>query len=333
MATISDIAKKTGFSRTTVSRALNSSKLLNEKTRKKILKAIKELNYSPSLLAQGMRRQKTNSFGVFIPEFKNYYYAELLQYIEIEAIKKGYLAIICTADKDPKREKEYVNQLLSRRVDGFIFCWYRGVHGYKNYLSEIVEQVPVVLLDQLVEDIPVTSIYSDGYQGMKDVTHYLIKKGHTRFSIITTLASSSYSAVNYRFEGFLSALQESNIALESKMVEKCVYGIEEGYEAAKRLLKRGMPHVIITEDDLNAAGVIRYLHERKISVPQEIAVTGFDNISLSRYTIPQITTVAQPIQTIAREAITQLVNNIENKVVENKKIIFPTELIIRESTG
>ncbi len=332
MANISDVANLAGVSRTTVSRVLNDYKPVNEKTRQKVIRAVETLNYRPSAIARGMRLQQTKSFAVFIPDFANLYYSELLNYLEKAARAKGYLAIICTTEMDPVWEKEYVDKLLQRQVDGIIFCWYRNVGGYESYLVDILKKVPVVVLDQPVENLPVTSIHSDGFQGMKDVTNYLIRKGHTRFAFMKSVDEES--AIRYRYEGFLSALQDNGLSIDDDLIIQGGYSVESGYNAAKKLLETEKPFTaLVTEDDLSAIGSIECFHEEHIRVPEQVAVTGFDNIVLSRFVTPRITTISQPIPAIAEKAVEEIVDAIESGKRQNKRIVFPVELIIRESTG
>jgi DNA-binding LacI/PurR family transcriptional regulator len=332
MATIFDVAKKAGVSRTTVSRVLNKSPLVNEQTRMAVLKTIKELEYIPNILARSMRTLKTKSFAVLIPEFTNLYYSELLKYIEIEARKKGYLAVVCTTEIDPELEREYVLQLLRRNVDGFIFCWYRSAGEYREYLRDIAKDVPVVLLDQPAGGLPITSVYTDGYKGIEDITTYIIKKGRRKLGVIKNLGT--FTVNRNRFRGFLTAVEKNRLRIEDCLVEESDYSMEGGYAAAERMLTRGFPTAIIAMDDTVAIGAMEYLiNEKKLSVPEDIAVSGFDNISLSRMTSPPLTTVSQPIERIAAEAASHLIKRIENKKVKNREIVLPLELKIRASTG
>ena len=135
MATIGDVAKKAGVSLTTVSRVLNDFSPVNKETRKKVLEAIKALDYSPSVFARGLRGQKTKSIAVLIPDFRSYWYSEVLCHIESGAREKGYLAIICTIEVDPERETEYINDLINRQVDGILLCVYKESDERKKYLK------------------------------------------------------------------------------------------------------------------------------------------------------------------------------------------------------
>lgn len=331
MSTILDVARLAGVSRTTVSRVLNNSHLVNREMRKRVLKTIRELNYRPSFLAQGMRLKRTNSFAILIPDFTNLYYSELVNYIEVEARKRGYLAIACTTEVDHEREREYVGQLLRRHIDGLIFCWYRGVNEEKSYLEELARRVSVVLLDQPAEGLPITSIYTDGHGGMRKITNYLIGKGHRKFAYIR--GPIFCPAIQDRYRGFAAALAEHGLELESDLLGEGDFTIEGGYRAARRLLGRKKPTAVVTDDDLAAIGVLECCREKRLKVPEDLAVTGFDNILISAHITPMLTTVAQPIREIAEAATSELVSRIENKAAEGRTIVFPPRLVIRESSG
>ena len=164
MPTIFDVARRAGVSKTTVSRVLNHPELVNEETKRRVRGIMEELSYTPSILAQGMRAQRTKSFGVVIPDFKNLYYAEFLEHVEIAARHHGYIAIICSTDIDPDREREYITKLIMRQVDGLIMCWYKSVTANRDFLVKLAKKLPVVIMDQPSQGLPVSSVYTDGYQ-------------------------------------------------------------------------------------------------------------------------------------------------------------------------
>lgn len=331
MANIHDVAERAGVSITTVSRVLHNFSPVNTETRKKVLEAIEELNYRPSIIAQGMRGQKTRSIGVLIPEFTSYYYSELINYIEIEARLHGYLAIVCTTGTDPEREKEYSDDLVRRQVDGLILCWYRGGEGRIQHLREILRRIPIVVMDQPEADFPASAVYTDGYKGIKKITNAFIREGHKNIAMIKDL--KHYSANESRFQGYIDALKSNNMEASDNLIEESAIDVESGYNTAKRLLAKSTPSAIIAIDDLTAIGTLQYCNDQKIAVPEEISITGFDDISLARFVSPRLTTIAQPVKKMAQCATKRIINKIKHRNWDNKNFVFEPEIILRESTN
>jgi LacI family transcriptional regulator len=330
MATISDVAVKAGVSKATVSRVLNNTAVVNKKTRIRVLKAIEELNYTPSFLAKGMRRKKTSTFGIIIPDFRNLYYSELLKSLEDEARKHDYIAIICTGEMNAEREREYIEYLLSRQVEGLILCCYVNIMENKAYIQHIARKIPIIVMDQPSVGLPLSSAYADGYKGFRKLLSYLIEKGHRKIGMIRSM--HRYPCSESRFIGYKDTLEEHGIVVDQNLIEESEFTAAGGYDAAKRLLGRSKPTAIVGVNDLIAIGVLKYVREMGYSVPGDIAIAGFDNIALSSLVSPQLTTVNIPVEQVAEEAITQLVRKIKNPRSRNRDIVIDTELVIRQST-
>jgi len=331
MPTISDVARMAKVSKTTVSRVLNQPELVNKSTRMKVLNVIKTLNYSPSMLARGMRGQKTRTFGVVIPDFKNLFYAEFLEHVESAARQHGYISVVCSTEVNPEREKEYIDELLRRQVDGLILCWYRSVVKNKSFLIELAKKLPVVIMDQPSCDLPVSAVYTDGFKGIKKLTNFFIQLGHKKIGIIRSL--EKYPVGNKRFEGYASALKENGMAVDYSLVQESEWNPSAAIEATSRLLKRNRPTAIIAVTDLMAMGVLKCLVDKGFSIPGDIAIGGFDDISFSSLISPGLTTIAQPIDKMAWEATDQLIKRIENRRIRNRDIVLENRLIVRESSG
>ena len=330
MATISDVAREAHVSKATVSRVLNSPAVVNEQTRKRVLEAMVSLNYTPSYLATGMRRKKTSTFGIIIPDFRNPYYSELLKALEEEARKHKYIALICTGEMDAEREREYIRYLLGRQVEGIILCCYVTVMENKSFIQSIAKRVPIIVMDQPSLGLPLSSAYSDGYKGFCKLVTYLIEKGHRRIGMIRSL--HKYPCSESRFVGYRDTLKKHGIALDPDIVEESEFTAAGGYEAAKRILARSTPTAIIGVNDVLAIGAMKYIREKGYEVPGDIAVAGHDNIALSSLVSPQLTTVNIPVERIAEEALTQLIRKIQNPRSRNKDIVVETQLVIRQST-
>ena len=329
MATIIDVAARAGVSTTTVSRVLNNYLPVNTLTKKKVMEAMEELGYHPSSLAQGMRTQRTRTIGILIPTYRNYWYADLLNFIELEARAAGYLPIVCTTEQEPGGS-EHVNTLLRRQVDGIILCWYHGVMTDQKYLARIVRETPFVIMDQPADGLPVSSVYTDGYTGVKQLVAALIDGGHRRIGIIKYLAENSTS--ENRFQGYCDALEEHGIGRDARLIAQSDYSTDGGREAAGRLLMKSSPTAIVTVGDDMAIGALRYCYEHGIGVPGDISVSGFDDIPIARIVTPSLTTVAQPIKLMAETATRQVIRHIEHPSARRQEFVFETSLVYREST-
>jgi LacI family transcriptional regulator len=330
MATISDVAVKAGVSEATVSRVLNNTAVVNKATRQRVLDAIDKLNYTPSFLAKGMRRKKTSTFGIIIPDFRNLYYSELLKAIEDEARIHEYIAIICTGEMNAEREREYIEYLMSRQIEGLVLCCYVNIIENKSYIQNVARKVPIIVMDQPSGNLPISAAYADGYKGFKKLVSYLIGKGHREIGMIRSL--HRYPCSESRYIGYEDTLKENDIRIHQNLIEESEFTAAGGYDAAKRLLAKSKPTSIVAVNDLIASGALKYVLEKGYSVPADIAIAGFDNIALSSLVSPQLTTVNIPVEKIAHEAINQLVRKIQNQRSRNRDIVIETKLIIRQST-
>ncbi len=330
MATIADVARKAGVSTTTVSRVINRFSPVNAETKRRVLATMEELDYSPSVIARGMRGQKTKSIGIVIPDFRSYWYSELLNYVEIEARRHDHLAIACSTEIDPARELEYLNDLLSRQVDGLILCWFRSSPEQQSFLKALVKRTPLVIMDQPASGLNASSVYTDGYAGVKRITRALLHQGHDRIAII--VADRRYSEIERRYHGYLDAFRDHGLTVDSRLVVEQEIGFNPGYDGARKLFARQRPTAVVTVDDVTAIGVLQYCHDNGIRVPEQVSVTGFDNILMSQFVTPRLTTIAQPLEELARSAVDQLMRKIANPRARSQHVVFEPMVVLREST-
>ncbi len=332
MATIKDVAKLAGVSVTTVSRAFNNTAPVNEKTKERIMQAIEELNYTPSIIAQGMRTKKSKTIGVIIPDYLNPFYHVLFKYVENEARQEGYHVIISSTGEDTTDEDNYINDLVNRNVDGIIVCSYKGQQETIEKLIKISKKIPVVFLDNLQAKRQTNAIYVDGYTGIKRITEHLIQLGHREIAFIKSL--ERYNVANDRYQGYLDAMKKAGLNVKKELVYEGNYHIESGCQAAKYFLenKRISLTAIVSSTDLMALGVMNYLKSQGYQIPQDIAVAGFDDIYMSKLTTPPLTTYKQPIKDIAKKAVKLILHQLNHPKTEKKQIKLEGELVIRRST-
>lgn len=332
MANIKDVAKQAGVSITTVSRVINNIDPVNPDTRLAVQQAMEALNYVPNQLARGMRTKKTHTIGIIIPEFINSFYHELFQYIEEEASSIGYTVLVCSNREHSSQGIDQIRDLISRRIDGIILCTYRGDKEMITYLEEAAKDIPVIFLDNLGHDYQVHTIYTDGFSAMEDMVCHLSGLGHKNIAFIKGL--DQYPVANDRFAGFKSGVEKEGLKVDKKYIFRGDYSIESGYRGTQYFLEESskLPDAIVAASDLMAIGVMNYLLFRGIRIPQDIALAGYDDISLSRLMVPSLTTIAQPIGEIAKKAIDLIVNSHDRRDGKKGSCILKGELKIRHST-
>ncbi|VBB06596.1 laci bacterial regulatory protein hth signature [Lucifera butyrica] len=332
MATIKDVARQAGVSVTTVSRVLNETAPVNEKTKKNVLKVIEELRYSPSMMAQGMRTKKSKTLGIIIPDYINSFYYELFKDLEDAARKHGYNILVTSIGEGTQDKTAYLSDLVNRNVDGLVVCTYQGDKASIEYLLKLAETLPVVFIDHLNLDKPVNTVYTDGYAGIKKIVQHLYQLGHREMAYITSIPR--YKVNNDRYQGFADALREYGLPLRPELVYEGNYHIESGYEAARHFFTAApvRPTAIVSATDLMAIGAINYLKSMGLKIPEDVAVTGFDDIHMSRWISPPVTTCRQPLAAMAEQAVELFLHRSRHPHAKVKRIIFEGELMIRRST-
>lgn len=334
MATIKDIAKVTGFSVTTVSRALNDFSDVNEKTKIKIKEAAKQLNYSPNALARSLVMNKTKTIGLLVSgltrdSVKDNFTYEVMCGINDYVGQIGYDLIVFNTNTSKQKEKSYIQLCRERMVEGVII---QGIRTDDLYLQEIIESdIPCVLLDIPFVTDTVGYITTDNIQGAQQAVEHLIALGHNKIAMINGYDEAVVSKL--RFEGYKTALEDAGIPLNTDLVKDGQWKELVSYSRAKNLLIKN-PDItgIFCASDLMALGVLKAAKELNIQVPNELSVIGYDDIVLASYTNPALTTVAQDKYQMGYEATKLLINILEGKA-DKHYTMLESELIIRESTA
>lgn len=324
---IKDVAEHAGVSPTTVSRVLNNRGYLSEQTRLKVDKAMIELNYVPNDLARSLYTNKTNLIGFVFPSTANSFYGELIARMENICFELGYKVLLCNSSNQPEKEELYVAMLLRNQVDGII----SGAHnrGLKDYQRS---NLPVLGIDRYLSDsIPVVS--SDNYQGGWLATELLVQKGCTSIIHINGPRELETPA-NKRRDAYEDVLKEAGIPhltyeIPARASEQQILLL------IKRLFDEN-PDVdgIFASDDHLAARVLTEAKRRKISVPECLKVVGYDGTESMRTILPELTTIQQPLDLIAKKAVHTLIQEIEGqyKLVDTKEFVFPVKLIEGQTT-
>jgi len=329
MNTIKDVAKKANTSITTVSRVLNDSPhSVNPRTREKVLKAVRELNYRPNILARGLVKKESRTIGVIVPDISNSYYSEITHGIEDIANKNGYTVIICNTNRLASKALSYIKVLEERRVDGIIFAG--GTDGKKLLESELKKQkTRVILIGNHGIDFP--SVQIDNTDGASKAISYLIEQGHKNIGFIKGPPKSITS--RERLNGYKKAMKDNGLPVKEELIVSGNFTSQSGYEATRLLLcQKTKPTAVFCVNDQMAIGSIKALRESGYLIPDNISVVGFDDIELASYIRPSLTTVSVPMYRLGQMAMSGLLNIIQEKGVE-RKVTLQTRLIIRESSG
>lgn len=318
--TIKRIAELANVSTATVSKVLSGKdQYISEPTRQRILEIVDEEGYIPNGIAKSLKMKRTKTIGIIMPDVMNLFFSELARGAEDEAEKKGYSVILCNTDNKESKEEKYLNILQEKMVDGIIMT--SAERSINKSINKI--RIPMVLVDRDIDtDKKVGRITVDNKKGIYDGVKFLIKKGCTNIGFISGTKENMLSS--QRLMGYESALNEHSMDLVEDNIYLESYSIESGYKGTLALLEKGNIDGISCGNDLIAIGAIRALKEMELRVPEDVKVMGFDDISISKFMDPPLTTIKQPIYEIGRESVKMLINIIEKKESSLIKVLNTT---------
>lgn len=331
--TLKKLAQILDLSTSTISRALNDHPDISEETRTKVKNLAHSMNYVPNIFAKGFRNHKTNIIGVVVPNITHYFTTTMVRGILEEAAVRGYRVIISESNNDVEKQTEMLNTMMQFGVDGILASLTKMTRNVDMVLQTL-NKLPLILFDKVSNKIPCTQVTINDEEAAYDAIEHLINIGKKRIAIIKE-REFSYTSEK-RYAGYLRALKEHNIIVDDKLVISVDdISLEQGKRMTNLLLSiKNRPDAIFAITDSAAVGVIQTLKKFSIKIPEDIAVIGFSNSRLSTVIEPKLTTVDQPGETIGRNAIKYLIDEIENKTqtVSNKMIEIKGTLIIRDST-
>lgn len=329
--TIYDVAEKAGVSIATVSKVINKTGKIGDKTKQKVNRIMKEINYQPSMVASALTGKRTNTIGLLIPDIANPFFAELARHIEDRGQEEGFNVVMCNTDDDPDKEAQYLQWLRQKSVDGIILA--TGVQTELT-LKELTEQkLPFALIARDLPSLAVDTVLIDDYLGGYQATSHLIECGYKEILSVTT-NQESYSE-RERLRGYHQALADAGLPFKEELILKCKSTIEAGYETIQTYLKKSNkenPKAVFAFNDLIAIGIINGARDSGLKVPEELAVVGFDNTILATVSTPPLTTVAQPIADMGIQVINLLVESMREEQRSKRRIVLTPELVIRGTT-
>jgi len=344
MITIYEIAKLAKVSPATVSRALRNSPKISTKTKEKIWKIAKELDYVPNITARELSSQKTTTVGFVYPSIGKTSMDSILQGVEDSVAKKEFRLLSFNSRENLKLEYEYLKFLHEKRVEGILLVPVITDEGNNlPYLKSLIKNnVPVVMVDRYFPEFATDCVTSDNFAGTYEAVAHLIKLGHRRIGYIS--GQKYLTSVHERLEGYKKALQDHGIEYRKELVKETtprpVLSVEESYRAAKEFLDmKNRPTAIFTYNEIATVGALKAIREHNINVPEELSFVGFDEVTMISHIFMPLTAVKQQTYKMGQIGVRMLVERIEH--LHEKKKEFPeirhvsvkTELLIRDSCG
>ncbi|MCL4386427.1 MAG: LacI family transcriptional regulator [Actinobacteria bacterium] len=330
MVNIKDVSTKAGVSTATVSRYINNNGFISKELRQKIDNAIKELGYYPNMVAKSLSKGYTKVIGIIIPDITNPFFPELVRGAFDFLIKKNYHLHLCNSDNDPKKEELFLRDFKAMWVDGVIIAPSDSENRDLGIFNEIT--FPKVIVDREVLGVDADLIIINNKKGAYDAVSYLIQQGHKR---IVYLGGSKYTlTAQKRHEGWGKAMIENGFLTEG-LEFWGEFNINSGYKMMNEALKKlNSIDAVFASNDLIALGAIRAIKEKKIKIPEEISIIGFDDIYVDKFLTPALTTIKQPIYEVGVKSAELLLERIakkNKKDITKKRIIIEGSLVIRDS--
>jgi DNA-binding LacI/PurR family transcriptional regulator len=327
---LNEVAKMAGVSIATVSRVINNSPHVNPVTRTKVQQVINKLKYSPNRVAKRLRNRYAsgNLIGVLIPDIQNPFYVEVLRGIEDVAYDNKYALIMCNFSQDEKKEKLYLDILQSESVDGLIAA---PTHEHDQKVINLVKGgLPIVCVDRGLSGVDVDVVLVENKKGAFTAVDHLAKKGYKRIAYISGL--SQLPSSQQREMGYIEALEVNNLPVDRELIKCGDSSHESGVRLCEELLELSEPaDAIFTGNNLITLGALETIHKKRLNIPEDVAIIGFDDMYWSISLNPPLTAVRQPAYEIGKRAAELLIQRINDPARSTVSMTLKTELMIRNS--
>jgi len=329
MSNMRDVADKAGVSVSTVSHVINETRFVSHDTRRRVLSAMDELNYQPNKLASSLRRKdkRTQTLGLLVPDSMNPFFTEALRGVEDACFKANYNVFLCNSDNKPEKELEYLEALISKQIDGIILIS-TGTQDSLELLNH--HKIASVLVDRELGQNTCDSVMIDNELGGQIATQYLVDLGHSRIACITGPNFLTPSAK--RVHGYRKTMKNNGLPPNEAWVVPGDFRPQSGYVGMNILLSLAdPPTAVFACNDLMAIGAMHAVHEQNLTIPDQVSIIGFDDIMFASYTMPPLTTVAQPSYEMGLTAAKILINHLSDPGARTRQEILEPSLVIRES--
>lgn len=329
--TIADVAKYANVSKSTVSQYLNRRyDYMGEETKKRIEQAIKELGYQPNIIARSLKQKKTMTIGVIVANILHVFSTQVIRAIEDYCNERDFHVIICNAEDNPEKEKNYINMLRAKQVDGIIaFPTGGNIDLYKKLIEG---NYPLVFMDRLVSEISVDAVLLDNEKAADLAVSEFVKRGYRRIAMVTPPVDKNVTPRIERISGFKKSLKKHNLEYDpdytvSGVINKIQPKLDKLFELQEQ------PDALLAINDRVLFEVLKYTKKNGINIPKDLAVIGIDDVSFASFYYPALTTIAQPTFEMGKKAAELLLNKIFKKTEneETKVYRFEPKLIVRSS--
>ena len=331
MTTIHDVAKRAGVAAITVSRVINNSGYVSEETRRRVEAAVVELGYVPSGPARSLRLKRTNSIALVLTDITNPFFTTVARGVEDVASEAGYTVTYCNTDEDEAKEQKNIALLLQQQVDGILLV--PALSKPDALLTIQGQELPVVVLDRRMPGAEADVVRCDSDDGAYQLTRYLLQLGHRRIAVLT--GPEGTSTADDRLAGYRRAVAEAGLHNVGQWVQRGSFTQTSGFEMTKAVMdQEEAPTAIFAANNFIGIGAMKALQALALSVPEDVALVGFDDLPAGLVMFPFLTVAAQPAYEMAREATSLLLARIAGTAPqEHQEIVLPTELIVRKSSG
>ena len=329
--TMKDIAEEAKVSIATVSHVLNNKPgRVSDAMREKIKKIAKEKKYVTNHTARQLATNKSNTIGILVPDLENYFFASMVSRLQTKMRERGYFVLVVTSDDEVRNDLEGIRLLVSRGIDLLAISVSNAAQNHKeDYLSMLEDlSVPTVMIDRIIKEFKGSKIRFDDFSGMNKLTEYVIDNHHRRIAFLNGDMNMARTAG--RVQGFLAAMEEHGCAVDQKDLYDGDYSFQSGYDLFDAIYDQHIYTAIIAANDMMAYGLMNRAIERGLTLPEDISISGYDNVIFSEMLNPSLTTVNQDMNSLMDEVLRVMDLSLKDPHY-SENIVIDTQLVIRNS--
>ena len=328
-ATMKDVALKAKVSTATVSRALMNPDKVSQATRNRVEKAAREVGYLPQPMGRNVKRNDSRTILVIVPDICDPFFSEIIRGIEVTAANHGYLVLIGDCAHQNQQEKTFIDLIITKQIDGMLLLGSRL--PFDASIEEQRNLPPMVMANEFAPELELPTVHIDTLTDEFDAVNYLYEQGHKRIGCIA--GPEEMPLCHYRLQGYVQALRRCGIMVDPQYIARGDFTFEAGSKAMQQLLDLPQPPTaVFCHSDVMALGALSQAKRQGLKVPEDLSIIGFDNIDLTQFCDPPLTTIAQPRYEIGREAMLLLLDQMQGQHVGSGSRLMDCELIIRGST-